>query len=50
MAILILAAKEMKKNYRDREVRFDVVTDEAARIAEKIFPKTEARHIYEADI
>ena len=49
MSMLMPAAMELKKNHKGKEVRFDVVTEEAARLAGKIFPEAERKHMYEAD-
>ena len=49
MAVLQAAAVEMKENYGEQTLFFDAVTGGAQSMAEKIFPHSVKRHIYEAE-
>ena len=49
MLMLMAAASEEKNAYVDRSIFFDVVSEQAAFLAEKVFPNAEKIPVYEAD-
>ena len=49
MLLLMAAASEVKNAYGDRKIFFDVVSEQADSLAQKIFPNAEKIPVYEAD-
>ncbi len=49
-SLLMAASLEIKRNYKQKRIYFDVVSREAELMAKKFFPDARPMHIYEADL
>lgn len=49
MAMFSHAAMWIKRDYRDAAITFDVVTEEAEKLAKKFFPSAATVPVYEAE-
>ena len=49
LSIMKAAHREVRKNYKDKFIYFDAVTEESAALAKRFLPETDVRQIYEAE-